>query len=114
MVNQIITELGDLNGFYPQTNEEMLRQGVLGTYRGANIVKLKNYRDANRAAYIPANEMFVVGTDAAKVGFWGGLVSQEWSEQGGWYWHYMGRRMAGFALRKPEWARRIVDTSITP
>lgn len=114
MTNQIINELADLNGFTPTTNEQILRTGLLGVYRGANVVRLKNFRDANGVSYVPANEMYVVGADAAKVGFWGGLRAQEWSEQGGFYWHYMGRRTAGFGLRKPEYVRRIIDSSITP
>jgi hypothetical protein len=114
MTGQIIDELADLNGFTPETNEDMLRNGRLGLYRGANIIRLRNFRNAVGASYVPANELYVVGIDAAKVGFWGGLRAQEWSEQGGFYWHYMGRRTAGFAVRKPEHVRRIVDTSITP
>lgn len=114
MTGQIIDELADLNGFTPETNEDMLRNGRLGVYRGANIIRLKNFRNANGVSLFPANELYVVGIDAAKVGFWGGLRAQEWSEQGGFYWHYMGRRTAGFAVRKPEHVRRVVDTSITP
>ena len=112
MVNQIMDELADLNGFTPETNEEMLRLGRLGSYRGANIVKLRNYRDADDNSFFPANEMYVVGSDASKVGFWGGMISKEWVEQGGWYWHNLGRRTCGMALNHPERVRRIVDTSM--
>lgn len=114
MTGQIIDELADLNGYTPETNEQILRTGLMGVYRGANIIRLKNFRNAAGISMFPANELFVVGADAAKVGFWGGLRAQEWSEQGGFYWHYLGRRTAGFAVRKPEHIRRIVDTAITP
>jgi hypothetical protein len=78
MTGQIIDELADLNGFTPETNEEMLRNGRLGVYRGANIIRLRNFRNAAGVSMFPANELYVVGTDAAKVGFWGGLRAQEW------------------------------------
>jgi hypothetical protein len=110
MTNQIITELRDQNGFTPATNEQLL-QGILGSYMGAEIVALKNYKDALGRAYIPGNELIVCSSNAAKVGFWGGLTTQEWDEQGGSYWHAYGRRSVGMALRKAAWVRRIVDTS---
>lgn len=111
MTNQIITELMDQNGFTPETNEEMLRRGKLGTYFGANIVALTNYKDARRRSYIPANELIVSSPNAAKVGFWGGMYGEEYNEQGGFYWHNFARRTIGMALRRPEYVRRIVDTS---
>lgn len=112
MTAQIMDQLAELNGFTPETNETVLRTGRIGTYRGANIVRLPNHRDANGASFVPANELYVAARDAAKVGFWGGLETQEWSEQGGWYWHAMGVRTAGFTVHKPEHVRRIVDTSM--
>lgn len=112
MVNQIMDELADLNGFTPETNEEMLRLGRIGSYRGANIVKLRNHRDKDGNSFVPANELMVVGTDASKTGFWGGMISKEWVEQGGWHWHHLGRRTVGMALNHPERVRRVVDTSL--
>lgn len=113
MTDQIIRELQDQNGFLPATNEQML-QGILGSYWGAPIITLKNYRDARGRPFIPGNEMIVTAPDAATVGFWGGLRSQEWSEQGGFYWHNFGYRNVGMALSKKSWVRRIVDTSRNP
>ena len=113
MTDQIITELQDRNGFTPATNEDLL-QGVLARYRGARIVSLKNYRDSRNRPFIPGNEMIVAAPGAAKVGFWGGLESQEWSEQGGFYWHNFGHRQVGMALAKKAWVRRIVDTTRNP
>lgn len=113
MTNQIITELRDQNGFTPATNEELLR-GILGSYMGAKIVKLRNYKDSRGRPFIPGNELMVTTPTAAKVGFFGGLFNQEWSEQGGFYWHDFGYRNVGMALRKKAWVRRIVDTSRNP
>lgn len=115
MVNQIMDELAGTGLFLPETNEQMIRLGRLGTYRGANIVKLVNHKDANKQSYIPGNELYIAGVDAAKTGFFGGLRTKEWTDaDGGDYWHFKGHRNCGFALHHPERVRRYVDTSRNP
>ncbi len=116
MVDQIVDELvaGNYAAFLPQTNEDLLRRGVIGTYRGARIVTLKNYKDDEDISFFPANEMFVVARDASKFAFWGGPLSKEWTEQDNWYWHYMSRQDFGGVIHRPERLRRVVDSSITP
>lgn len=115
MVDQIIDALTQTNtfaGFIPNTNEELLRSGLLGTYRGANIVNLINYLDDSDIPFFPANEMFVVAVDASKFAFWGGLMSKEFVEDDAWYWHFLARRDFGGVVYRPDRLRRIVDTSI--
>lgn len=87
MTDQIIDELttGNYAGFLPQTNEELLRRGVLGTYRGANIVALRNFKDDEDIPFFPANELFVTSKDSAKFAFWGGLLAKEYTENENWY-----------------------------
>lgn len=116
MVDKIIDELttGNYAAFLPQTNEDLLRRGVLGTYRGARIVSLRNFKDDENVSFFPANEMFIVAQDASKFAFWGGLLSKEWSEEDNWYWHYLARRDFGGLVHRPERLRRIVDTSQAP
>lgn len=114
MTNQILDEIQNSGFFTPETNEQILRLGVLGTYRGCRIIKLRNYKDARKRPFFPKNELYVAGRDAVLFGFWGGLITKEWTEQGGWYWHNLGRRTCGGVLHHPERVRRIVDTSITP
>jgi hypothetical protein len=116
MLDQIVDELttGNYGAFLPQTNEDLLRRGVLGTYRGARLVTLRNYKDDENTSFFPANELFVVGRDASKFAFWGGLLSKEYSESDNWYWHYIARRDFGGVVHRPERARRIVDTSLAP
>jgi hypothetical protein len=116
MVDQIYEQLtADNNaGFLPETNEQVLRMGVLGQYRGARIVSLRNFKDDEDIPFWPANEMFVLGRDASRFAFWGGLMAKEWEEGDNWYWHYLARRDFGGVVYRPERARRIVDTSITP
>ena len=115
LVNQIVDELvtGNYAAYLPQTNEELLRRGVIGTYRGANIVSLKNFKDDEDVSFFPANEMFVVGRDASKFAFWGDLLSKEWTEQDNWYWHFMARKDFGGVVHRPERLRRIIDTSLS-
>jgi hypothetical protein len=70
MTDQIIDAImgtgGNTAGFFPETNENLLRQGVLGVYRGARIISLINYRDDTDTPFFPANELYVVGRDASK------------------------------------------------
>ena len=66
IVDQIMGTGGNTAGFFPETNEALLRQGVLGTYRGARIISLLNYRDDTDTPFFPANELWVVGRDASK------------------------------------------------
>lgn len=114
MTDQIIDLLtaGPNSGFIPETNEALLRRGVLGVYRGARIVTLKNYKDAEEKPFFPANEMWVIARDASKFAFWGGLKSKEFSEQDNWYWHFLARRDFGGIVHRPRRLRRIIDTSI--
>lgn len=117
MTDQIIEALtagGTNTGYIPETNEDMLRRGVLGTYRGARIVTLRNYTDDQRTPFFPANEMYVLARDASKFAFWGGLLSKEYVEDDNWYWHYLARRDFGGMVHRPSRIRRIVDTSIAP
>lgn len=105
-------QICDFDGFGNETKEEIRRKGVLGVYRGATIVSLKNFKDEDGNAYIPANELWVLGRDAGKFVFYGGIQSKEFSELDNWYWHYLGRRDSGIMVHKPERARRIIDSSV--
>lgn len=100
-------------GFLPVSNEDMVRRGVLGTYRGAPIVTLKNYKDDMDMPFFPANELWVIGKDASKWAFFGGLKAKEGETDDNWYWHFVARRDFGGVVYKPANLRRIVDTSIS-
>jgi hypothetical protein len=115
MTGQIVDQLaaGNYGAFLPETNEDLLRRGVLGQYKGATIVTLKNYRDDLDTSFFPANEMYVVGRDASKFGFWGGPLSKEWEDHN-WYWHHLARQDFGGGVFRPDRLRRIVDTSKAP
>jgi len=115
MTDQIVDEImgtdSNGSGFLPETNEALLSRGVLGVYRGARIITLKNYDDDTRRPFFPANELWVVGRDASKFAFFGGLLSKEYVEDDNWYWHYLARRDFGGVVHRPERLHRIVDTS---
>jgi hypothetical protein len=116
MTEQIMDELIGTTfngtGFLPATNEEMVRRGLLGTYRGANIVSLTNYLDENDEAFFPANEMYVMSSDASKFAFWGGMKTKEFVEEDNWYWHYLGKKEFGGVVHRPDRIRRVIDTSL--
>lgn len=116
MTRQIANQLVSNNSypaFLPETNEQLLRQGVIGVYHGARIITLKNYQDDTDSPFFPANELYVVAPDASKFAFWGGLKAREWSDNNQWQWNYMARREFGGTVYRPHRLRRIVDTSIS-
>jgi len=111
---QMTDQIVGFDGFGNETLEEIRQKGVLGVYRGAQIVTLKNYKDEDDQPFLPANELWVLAKDAGKFVFYGGLLSKEFSEQDNWYWHYLARRDSGVIVHHPERARRLIDSSITP
>lgn len=115
MTGQIVDQLtaGNYAGFLPQTNEDLLRRGVIGEYKGANIITLKNYRDDENVSFFPQNELYVVGRDASKFGYWGGPLSKEWTDNN-WYWNYVTRQDFGGGVFYPQRLRRIIDTNLAP
>lgn len=113
MIDQIYDQVADGAGFFPETNEEFLRRGSLGVYRGARLVNLSNYQDDEGVSFFPANELFIIGRDASKFVIWGAPKEKEWTDTD-WYWHYQARLQAGGVVHRPERARRIVDTSQLP
>lgn len=117
MTDQIVDLVVGANngaGYLPETNEQLLRMGVLGQYRGANIITINNYLDDSDLPFFPGNEMFVVGPDASKFAFWGGMLSKEYSEDNDWYWHYLARRDFGGLVHRRNRLRRIVATDTAP
>ncbi len=118
MTDQIMDEIlgaaGNGAGFLPQLNEELVRRGVLGTYRNARIITLINHKDDEDVSFFPANELYVIARDGSKFAYWGGMMFKEYSEDNAWYWHYITRRDFGGVVHRPERIRRIVDSAITP
>lgn len=105
-------QIMDFDGFGNETLEEIRNKGVLGQYRGVSIVELKNYKDEDGNAYLPANEMWIMTRNTGKFAFFGGLKSKEFMELDNWYWHFLARRDTGVLVHHPERARRLLDTSL--
>ena len=110
MVDQIM----DFPGFADEALEEIRNRGKIGRYRGASVIQARNWKDEDGASHIPANEMWVMSKDFGKFAFYGDIKSKEYVEPDNWYWHYIGRTDFGGVVHRPERARRVIDTSITP
>ena len=110
----MVDQIADFTGFADEALEEIRNRGRLGTYRGADVVQVRNWKDENGDSFIPANELYVTAFDAGLFATYGGLKSKEYVELDNWYWHYLGRQDFGGVLHRPERVRRFVDTSITP
>lgn len=110
----IVDKISDFDGFAPEAQEEIRTRGRLGVYRAAQIIQVRNWKDELGASFIPANELYVVGSDAGRFVTYGGLITKEYVELDNWYWHYLGRQDYGGIINKPERVRRFVDTGILP
>lgn len=108
MVDQIM----DFDGYGDETKEEIRQRGVLGVYRGATIVSLRNFKDEDNNPFLPENELWVASRDFGKFAFFGGLQSKEFTELDNWYWHYLARRDTGVLVHHPERIRRLVDSNL--
>lgn len=113
-------QISDFPGFGWETQEEIRAKGVLGVYRGATIVTLRNFRETDfrlsggaATSFFPANELYVLGKDAGKFAFYGDMQEKSYVELDNWYWHYIGRRDVGALVSHAHRLRRIVDSSVT-
>jgi hypothetical protein len=107
----MVDQITDFEGFGMQTLEEIRQKGVLGNYRGCDIVRLRNFKDEDGQPYLPSNELWVMGKDTGKFAFFGGLKSKEFEDLDNWYWHYIARRDVGVLVHHPERARRVIDSN---
>ncbi len=102
-----INAISDFTGYAYEALEEIRLRGRLGTYRGANLVRVNNYTDENGDSYIPANEVWVFGGTVGTFVNYGGVKSKTWAENTVDYRHYRVRKDIGGLIHHPEQARRI-------
>lgn len=115
IIDGIVNTGSGYGAFVPETNEQLLRSGQLGVYRGARILTLRNFKDdTGSGSWFPANELWVLGRNASKFAFFGGPKIKEFVEQDNWFYHYLQKREFGGLVYRPERTRRIIDTSQTP
>lgn len=112
MIDKVSDLIAAGSAFTDAAAEELRARGMVGTYRGANVVRMFNYADETGASYIPANELWVFGGNVGKFAFYGGMQTKSWEENTVDYRHYRGRRDIGGMVHHPEQARRIIDSSV--
>lgn len=115
MIRKLVAQLtnnGTYTAFLPETNEELFRRGLIGSYRGTPIIRLDNHKDEYGRSYFPADELWVISRDAAITGFFGTPRTHNYQEQGTEYWHFIDRIDYGVTVLFPDHAFRIVDGSI--
>jgi hypothetical protein len=110
----MIDKISDFAGYSDEAQEEIRLRGRLGTYKGANLVVVKNWADEDGRPYLPANELWVIGGNAGRFVLYGGLQVKAWDENTVDYRHYRARRDLGGMIHHPEMTRRLVDSSVTP
>lgn len=110
MIDEFLNALQDDNVYAPETNQAIIRLGLLGTYRGANLIKLRNWKDRHGTPFFPRNELLIVSTAAAKTAFWSADKAEQWIPPGSGYWHATGSRKVNCMVHRPWLARRYVDT----
>jgi len=98
--------------FTPETNEQLLRTGVQGSYRRARIITLPNVVDAYSTSQFPANELWIIGRDAGKAAYFGESQFKEFIEDDNWNWHYIYRQDFASTLIYKNRVRRIVDSTV--
>lgn len=114
MIDKVSDLIAGGSAFTDAAAEELRARGMVGTYRGANVVRVFNYTDDLGNSYIPANELWVFGGNVGQFAFYGGMQTKSWEENTVDYRHYRGRRDIGGLVHHPEMSRRIVDSSVTP
>lgn len=102
-----IDQISDFTSFSNEAKEEIRRQGRLGVYRGANIVRLTNWTDDLGLPYIPENEVYVLGGDLGRFVSYGGAKTRSWSVDETEHYHFKSRRDVGLAIYRPQFARRV-------
>lgn len=106
-VDQISDIVAGAGVFNPVATEEVRNRGLLGVYRGANIVRITNYTDESGVSYIPDNEVWVFGGTVGLFAMYGGPQTKQWAENTVDYVHYRHRRDIGGLIHHPEQARRV-------
>ncbi len=102
-----IDQISDFTNFAPTAQEEIRRQGRLGIYRGANIVKVTNWTDEDGLPFVPENELLILGGDLGRFVNYGGAKFKMWTEDATDHFHARSRRDIGLSVYRPHFARRI-------
>jgi hypothetical protein len=55
----------------PNVQEQILRTGVIGVYKGSSVVQLENFEDFAGNFVLPNNELWIVGKKAGRLTYYG-------------------------------------------
>ena len=100
------TNFGDLN---QAAAEEARRNGYVGTYKGANVVVLLNYTDADGNSYFTDDVLWVLGGNAGVFVNYGGVRSKTWVENTADYWHLRARQDIGCLVNQPNLVYKLYN-----
>ena len=110
----LVDQISDLSTapgtFDPAATEELRARGYVGSYRGAQIIRVRNYTDEDGVSFIPDNELWVVAGTVGTFVRYGGAKVREWLENTVDYRHYRMRQDVGGLIYHPEQARRVVTS----
>lgn len=88
-----------VQNYSDMTLEEIMKRGVLSTYRGAPLVGLKRQEDSFGKNIIPADEIWVVGNNVGKFVYETEMDSLEGIDVDTWEWHInMYRRISALVI----------------
>jgi hypothetical protein len=97
----------DFEGYTDTQKDEIMRTGNLGVYRGANLVKLEEFLDADDLEVIKHDTIFIVTRKAGYVDDFGAIRSREIIDAEHDEFSILMRKEWGFTVLYPEYVRMI-------
>jgi len=97
----------DFAGYTDTQKDEIMRTGSLGTYRGAGIVKLEEFTDADDVDVIKHDTIFIVTRKAGYVDDFGSIRQREIVDGEHDEFSIIMRKEWGFTVLYPEYVRMI-------
>lgn len=105
-----LSALLDFTGYAQEAQEEIRKRGLLGLYRGAQIITLPNQLDETGQPFISDKEVFVLTRDVGEVVKYGAIRGNSWTENTATYHHSQARAEVGVLVDQPHLLRRITLT----
>ena len=97
-------------GLNESAAEEARRNGFIGTYKGANVVVLVNYTDADGTPYVEDDSLWILGGNAGVFANYGGVRTKTWIENTSDYYHIRARQDIGVLVNQPQLVHKISAT----
>lgn len=97
-------------GLNESAAEEARRNGYIGTYKGANVVVLINYTDADGTSYVEDDSLWVLGGNAGVFVNYGGVRAKSWVENTSDYYHIRARQDIGVLVNQAQLVHKVSNT----